>query len=196
MGSIYQLMSPLVLWCTFITCFALLFGALPAVPSYTYTPLPHLELNMRCFTTSESRYCLWDITQFSVSLNYPVIWFGKLTANTRWGFRAQQGVLSPLCFLLSCDLTANVILLVLWACTLLFQNIVGHRDDLLLKLGGWLLEKPLWTLAFHTPMGSSQVWSTALYSPVLLSTERNYQEVTSFFTTDHDISTFLSTDAD
>lgn len=54
------------------------------------------------------------------------------------GFRAQQGVLSLLCVLLICDLTENVILLLLWSCTLLFQNIVGHRYDLLFKLGGWL----------------------------------------------------------
>lgn len=48
----------------------------------------------------------------AVSLNYPVIWFGKLTANMRRSFRAQQGVLHLLCFTLSCDLTANTMLLV------------------------------------------------------------------------------------
>lgn len=75
----------LALRCTFIACFALLFWVLPAVPSYT--ALPQLELNVRCSTASESKYGLRDFTQFSVSLNYHVIWFGKLTANMRLAFR-------------------------------------------------------------------------------------------------------------
>lgn len=41
------------------------------------------------------------------------------------GFRAQQGVLSLLYFLLSCDLTANVILLHLWVVHRYFKTLAA-----------------------------------------------------------------------
>lgn len=48
--------------------------------------------------TSESKNCLQDFTQFLVSLNDPMLLFANLTVNTRFCFRAQQGVPCWLCF--------------------------------------------------------------------------------------------------
>lgn len=51
-----------------------------------------------CSVTSESKNCLQDFTQFLVSLNDPMLLFANLTVNTRFCFRAQQGVPCWLCF--------------------------------------------------------------------------------------------------
>lgn len=67
-----------------------------------------------------------------------------------------------------------------------------------LKEGRGTSETPPLNLAFHTSVdvGSGEVWSAALCSPALLMTERDYQEMTSFSMTDHDILAFLGTAAD
>lgn len=79
--------------------------------------------------TSESKNCLQNFTWFLVSLNDPMFLFAKLTANTRFCFRAQQGVPCWLWFffLFSCVVTINAMLL--------FFNAVGLPRIVFLALG-------------------------------------------------------------